>query len=106
LLAVLLGVVSTAIGMILYRYGEAFIKYKGARFGGAVAIAGVAFYFMSEFYFRNVAVVDKTQEQAIQELRLAVHEYDTCVAHEADNEVFGCKFQADSLRDTAKALLD
>lgn len=105
LLAVLLGVVSCAIAFALYRYGQAYVKYKGARFGGAVAIAGVAFYLMSNFYFRQLGETERSRQDAMFNLRAAVTEYETCVAQEKGTREMACKYQADSLRDAANALL-
>ena len=103
---ILLGLISAGIGLILYRFGEAIIEYKGAVFGGAVAIAGVAFYLMADFYYRGVTVQSLVQDEEIQELQEAVFEYDTCIAHEEGEENLACKYQADVLRDVANRLLE
>lgn len=105
LLAVMLGVISSTIGFVLYRYGQAYIKYKGARFGGAVAVAGVAFYLMSGFYFRQMESANRAEEAARFKLRAAANEYDTCVAQERSSGLTSCKYQADALRDASYALL-
>ncbi|MCG7928950.1 MAG: hypothetical protein ABW104_18095 [Candidatus Thiodiazotropha sp. 6PLUC2] len=105
LFTILLGFISACIGLILYRFGEAVIKYKGARFGGAVAIAGVSFYLMAEFYFRGLSVEDLVREEALEELQESIYEYDTCIAHEDGKEYMACRFQADAVRDAAKRLL-
>jgi hypothetical protein len=106
-LAVLLGAASCAIGFALYRYGSAYVKYKSARFGGAVAIAGVAFYLMAGFYFRQLESAERARENLLAALREALTEYDTCIAHEKQISAteFACKRQADALRDAAKPLL-
>lgn len=106
LLTVLLGIISTIIGMVLYKYGEAIIKYKGARFGGAVAIAGMAFYLMGGFYFQQVKFLNEQSLKNLDELKIVVHEYETCRAHEPDREALECKYQIDKLLDSVKEILE
>lgn len=102
LLAVLLGVISSALGYSLFRFGSAYIKYRGARFGGAVAIAGMAFYLMSSFYFQQIKSEDRVREQVRQKVIEALTEYDTCVAHE--RSVASCRDQSAALRDSCRDL--
>jgi hypothetical protein len=103
LFAILLGAISSAIGFALYKYGSAYIKYKGARFGGAVAVAGVAFILMSQFYFKQIEMGDQGLESERLKVVEALKDYDTCLAQE--KEVSSCKHQSNVLRDACGGLM-
>jgi len=100
--AALLGLVSTALGFALYRYGSAHIRYQGARFGGAVAIAGGAFYLMSSFYFHQLEGASRLSFDARINLADAVTAYDSCLAREGRLEA--CRYQIKALHDACDSL--
>lgn len=105
LLTILLGGFSSALGFLLYKKGTAFIKYKEARFGGAVAIAGIAFLLMQNFYESQLERASEISQETLERISEAVIEYDTCIAHEQKAEGKACKYPADVLRDACQSLL-
>src|SRR5688500_3560432 len=102
-LTVLLGVISAGLGYALYKFGSAQVKRRGTRVTGAVALAGLAFLLMSEFYLRLLANTKKQQDPAYQKAADMLTEYDTCVSHE--REVAKCVHQSSALRDACEVLV-
>jgi hypothetical protein len=102
-LTVLLAIISAGLGFALYKFGSAQVQRKGTRVTGAVAIAGLAFFLMSEFYLRQLSSARVTEEVARVAVSDSLSEYDTCLAHE--REVAKCAHQAAALRDACEVLV-
>jgi hypothetical protein len=100
---VTLGVISAGLGYALYKFGSAQVKRQGTRVSGAVAIAGLAFLLMSEFYLRLLANSKEQQTPAYERAADMLTEYDTCLSHE--KEVARCAHQSSALRDACETLV-
>lgn len=67
-----LGLISAALGLLLYRFSTSTIKRRGVRISGAAAIAVVAYLGMSRFYLSLQGNAFKLAAESQHEVRDAI----------------------------------